>query len=406
MRTIAKACGAWIVWGCLASLSTAEGIQWQTDLETARQAAAASNRLILMHFSATWCHWCKPLEKNVFAQPEVARAVEASYVAVRMDYDQHRAIAKQYGVKGVPWDVVITPDGSWVEDFNSPQTAGMYAARVTKIASREAAKMNTMYAATPPAPPAGQASYPPPANHSPPTGQPLGPDPALAAAAAAVPGRHEAIPASSTMPADNRYADYYASRQAAPPRVDTLNPAYANQAAPSPAAPAPHPSTELAAAPPVNLGQSSPPTTGTSPSLSLGGAPALNPPGNAAVAPPAQSVYALDGYCPVHLLETETWVLGDKNWGAVHRGKTYLFISEACRDKFMKDPDHYAPALSGNDPVALVEHGQLVEGRRQHGCFFGEKPNRRVVLFANETSFEAFQKNRQRYAGQIFAPQP
>lgn len=405
MRTIAKACGAWIVWGCLAALSTAEGISWQTDLETARQAAAASNRLILMHFSATWCHWCKPLEKNVFAQPEVARAVDASYVAVRMDYDQHRAIAKQYGVKGVPWDVVITPDGSWVEDFNSPQTAGMYAARVTKIASREAAKMSSMYAA---APPAGPTNPGPPATNSPPSDQPYGPGPGLATAPAAAPSRHEAIPASSKTPADDRYADYYASRQAAPPQVDALNPAYANQVAPG--ASTPMASNQLAAGPPV----------------SLGGAPALNPPGTSthtAVGPAlgapapgaqlsaggpaaAQPVFALEGYCPVHLLESETWVLGDRQWGAVHRGKTYLFISEACRDKFLKNPDHYAPALSGSDPVALVDHGQMVEGRRQHGCFFGEKPNRRVVLFANEASFDAFQKNRQRYAGQIFAPQP
>src|SRR5687767_6682235 len=127
MRTIAKACGTWIVFSCLALTAGAQQqIQWQSDLEAAKQAAAASKRLVLMHFSASWCHWCKPLETNVFGQPQVAQALEANYVAVRMDYDQHRQIAKQYGVRGVPWDVVITPDGQWVEDFNSPQTADAY----------------------------------------------------------------------------------------------------------------------------------------------------------------------------------------------------------------------------------------------------------------------------------------
>jgi YHS domain-containing protein/thiol-disulfide isomerase/thioredoxin len=402
-----------------ASLAAAQGVQWQPDLESAKQAAAASNRLVLMHFSASWCHWCKPLEKNVFAQPEVARAVEASYVAVRMDYDQHRQIAKQYGVKGVPWDVVITPDGSWVEDFNSPQTAEMYSARVTKIAGREAAKMNALYANQ--QPPAGPSSSSPPIADSMPPAHANPPTQGLASGTAPVDTRQPALPAAARKPSNDRYADYFANRQPAAPRQDALNPAYANQAVPSATSPgAAWPNHEVASASPPNFGQGAAQTPFNSAAPALNGpinqpggsaGPALSSPGAGFVMPPAsapvaRSKFALEGYCPVHLSETETWVPGDEKWGAVHRGKTYLFISEACRDKFMKNPDHYAPALSGNDPVALVDRGQTVEGRRQHGCFFGEKTNRRVVLFANEASFETFQQNRQRYAGQIFAPQP
>ena len=58
MRTIFPLLIGSIAWS-LAALAHAEpGIQWQSDLETARQVAASSNRLVLMHFSATWCHWC------------------------------------------------------------------------------------------------------------------------------------------------------------------------------------------------------------------------------------------------------------------------------------------------------------------------------------------------------------
>src|SRR5438093_418883 len=104
MRTIlAKACGAWIVWSTLAALASAQQtVQWQDNLDAAKQMAAATNRLVLMHFSASWCHWCKPLEKNVFEKEEAIRAIEAHYVPVRMDFDQQRQIAKQYGVQTVP----------------------------------------------------------------------------------------------------------------------------------------------------------------------------------------------------------------------------------------------------------------------------------------------------------------
>ncbi len=407
MRTMRQACGAWIVWGCLASWAGAQSIPWQSDLEAAKQAAASSNRLVLMHFSASWCHWCKPLEKNVFGQPEVAQAIDANYVAVRMDYDQHRQIAKQYGVRGVPWDVVITPTGYWVEDFNSPQKGDEYATRISKIATREAAKLNGQYAANAPA--AQPAAVPTTAAGTPMPGavangiDPYGPSPETA-----------------RKPAADRYADYYSGRQSAP-RVDPVSPPYAQQAVPG-QAPS-WPNNEVASAGNgVNMGgaNAGPPTQYVGQSNAPGGSPisiqnapyhtsgtihpSTPPQGPGPLPAVAQPTFAIEGHCPVHLLEQSAWVSGDRRWGATHRGKTYLFVSEGCQKKFLADPDRFAPALSGNDPVALVDRGQAVAGRREHGCYFGAEPNRRVVLFSDEASFEAFSRNPQRYAGQILAP--
>lgn len=351
MRTTFPLFVGMVAW-TLASLAHAEqGIQWQSDLETARQVAASSNRLVLMHFSATWCHWCKPLEKNVFGQPEVAQAIEAHYVPVRMDYDQHRQIAKQYGVRGVPWDVVITPDGYWVEDFNSPQTAEQYATRVTKIATREAAKINAQYAS--------QQTV------SPPSEQVYRPEVGTAVRTSREDYRKPA--------ADDRYADYYGSRQPSP-RLDPVNPALGQQVQPNGSGPG------------WDFGPANSPTSPETP---------------ATPAPIGQQTFALDGFCPVHLHEQGKWVEGDRRWGANHRGKTYLFTSETCRDKFMVDPDRYAPVLTGNDPVALVDQGQTVPGSRKHGCFFG--PNRRIVLFASEQNYQTFTSNAKRYEPQVLA---
>ena len=354
MRTIF----AWLVGTIvcfLAGLARAEqGIQWQSDLDTARQVAASTNRLVLMHFSATWCHWCKPLEKNVFGQPEVAQAIEAYYVPVRMDYDQHRQIAKQYSVQGVPWDVIITPDGSWVADFNSPQTAEKYASRVTQVANREAAKTNAMLASQQtPSRPSGRGYE----NSAPPSNPPD-------------PYAHQDY--RKAKPAD-RYTDFYNNRQPTNPQVDPVNPPYGQQVAPD------------AAGPGWDFGTSANPPA----------------PGIATPAPLGQPTFALDGFCPVHLHEQGKWVEGDRRWGANHRGKTYLFLTKSCQEKFLADPDRYAPALSGNDPVALVDRGQTVPGRREVGCFFG--PNRRIVLFADEASYQAFERNQKRYEAQIFA---
>ena len=59
----------------------------------------------------------------------------------------------------------------------------------------------------------------------------------------------------------------------------------------------------------------------------------------------------LDGNCPVQLSEHKKWVRGNPSFGAVHRGRTYLFVSAEDQQKFLANPDHYSPVVSGNDPV-------------------------------------------------------
>ena len=47
------------------SAANDDKIPWLSDLETARQQAVESNRLILVHFTGEKCVPCKRLEKNV-----------------------------------------------------------------------------------------------------------------------------------------------------------------------------------------------------------------------------------------------------------------------------------------------------------------------------------------------------
>lgn len=102
---------------------------------------------------------------------------------------------------------------------------------------------------------------------------------------------------------------------------------------------------------------------------------------------------ALDGYCPVTLVDKRQWQAGDKLWGAIHRGRTYLFTSEAAQKAFLADPDRYSPVLSGNDPVMRLEHHQDVPGKREHGAFY----NDRIYLFASEETFQQFDRDPARY---------
>ena len=108
----------------------------------------------------------------------------------------------------------------------------------------------------------------------------------------------------------------------------------------------------------------------------------------------------LEGYCPVTLAERGAWVEGRAQWGARHRGRTYLFASAEQQKAFLADPDRYAPALSGDDPVMAFDAGKCTPGQRRYGVTYQS----RTYLFSSTATRDAFAANPQRYtSGAIVA---
>jgi protein disulfide-isomerase len=110
--------------------------------------------------------------------------------------------------------------------------------------------------------------------------------------------------------------------------------------------------------------------------------------------PPGSPPLVLEGFCPVSLVEKRTWVAGDVRWGAIHHQRTYLFAGESQQQAFLADPDRYAPALDGHDPVLALERSQSVAGNREHGVIF----DGRVYLFAGEDTLNVFRHAPERYS--------
>jgi YHS domain-containing protein len=128
-------------------------------------------------------------------------------------------------------------------------------------------------------------------------------------------------------------------------------------------------------------------------SLAGSPSPALTPDHGLVPASQAPPV-AMEGYCPVTLLEQRKWKRSDPKFGAIHRGRTYLFASEAEQQKFLANPDAFSPILSGFDPVVFAQRGEMVEGKRSYGLTY----NKQIFLFADEASLQAFSKTPQAFA--------
>ena len=107
---------------------------------------------------------------------------------------------------------------------------------------------------------------------------------------------------------------------------------------------------------------------------------------------------ALEGYCTVSLLDSMKWTKADAQFGAIHHGRTFLFVSAAEQQKFLANPDRYCPVLDGFDPVRFAKTGELVPGKRSTGLTY----NKQIFLFADEASLEQFARTPQAFAAAAY----
>ena len=94
-------------------------IRWHEWGEEAFATAKRENKPMLLDIGAVWCHWCHVMDRESYDDPEVARMVNESFVAVKVDRDERPDIDSRYqaavsaisGQGGWPLTAFLTPDG-------------------------------------------------------------------------------------------------------------------------------------------------------------------------------------------------------------------------------------------------------------------------------------------------------
>lgn len=112
----------------------------------------------------------------------------------------------------------------------------------------------------------------------------------------------------------------------------------------------------------------------------------------------ADAPVCLDGYCPVQLSQHRRWMKGDAALTSVYQGRTYLFASEQAKGEFLERPETFAAALSGYDPVLLIDENRLEPGKREHGVWYRQL---QVYLFSSEATLKKFSEDPAAYVSAV-----
>ncbi len=112
---------ALFMWGA-APLPPAEEIEWYS-MEEAQQLAEEQDKKVLVYAEASWCGYCKKMEKEVFPREEVVQAMDKFFLPVKLDIESSEKLvfngsemtgsqfARRHRVSGTPTFFFIDKEG-------------------------------------------------------------------------------------------------------------------------------------------------------------------------------------------------------------------------------------------------------------------------------------------------------
>lgn len=430
-----------LVTSILALTATLSGqqIDWQTDLDQAKQAAARDGKLILLHFYADWCGPCQQLDTFVFNRESVGRAIEEGMVPVKVDIDVHPDLVSEYGVKSIPFDVIISPNGNMVHRQKSPSTTDNYQSMITRLSKANRGTGTESISpsifkeqiASQEAKPTAEGSDSMQFNATSVDFRPTEEHTKVASSDGQFRPRSTSGPSttarttgtldfvSNTHVQPNRTTDDFSANAAleAPKKNSQVQPGFSprpkrivNEIAASsmrqnnddkpvfsPGSIRTQPKDIRATIRTGSPEMARQEIVAAQPQQPIAALRVTNDQPARPAPPKPKTSFALNANCPVSLLTISKWVPGNENFGCVHRGKTYLFASKEHMETFLAAPDKYSPVLAGFDPVSFSENGEFHDGEESLGVFMSKGGVQKIVLFKSMDNRNKFQQDPKRY---------
>jgi thioredoxin-related protein len=114
------------------SVRSGNQIKWYT-YDDGMAEARQSGKSIVFYFHADWCTYCIRMQKETFTHDSVIDFMNNKVLAVKVDVDKEKKVARSFGVRGLPATVLLMRNGERVGPMPGFIPPKNYLAMLTKI---------------------------------------------------------------------------------------------------------------------------------------------------------------------------------------------------------------------------------------------------------------------------------
>lgn len=114
--------------------SRAAEVRWR-EWDAGLAEAAKSGKPVLVDAYTGWCGWCKRMDRDVYARPEVRDYLEKHFVPIKLDAESSRpahyegrgqtgrSIAQRFRITGYPTTVFLRSNGEHIVNVSGYRPA-------------------------------------------------------------------------------------------------------------------------------------------------------------------------------------------------------------------------------------------------------------------------------------------
>tara|TARA_R110002096_G_scaffold332841_1_gene526848 strand:+ start:8732 stop:9220 length:489 start_codon:yes stop_codon:yes gene_type:complete len=105
----------WYAW--YSFYAPSNDIVWENNIESAQNLASNADKNIMVFFTADWCSPCRIMKRQVFADNDIMKTMDAKVVPVEINIDDQNAeaLVKQYNIGATPTTIFIDPQGKVID---------------------------------------------------------------------------------------------------------------------------------------------------------------------------------------------------------------------------------------------------------------------------------------------------
>lgn len=126
---------------CLAALfatgvTSATDFNWESDYTYAIEQAKKQKKMVMVMVYTDWCGYCRKMDKETFADAEVAKKIKTDFIAVKINPEKSKSkkkISDELGARGFPHIAFVDAGGNKVDSISGYLPAKSFMPRLEKV---------------------------------------------------------------------------------------------------------------------------------------------------------------------------------------------------------------------------------------------------------------------------------